>query len=98
MFRSVITLESFANKAEAINKANGTRYGLAASIYTQNLETAQVISRRLKAGTVWINSHLRLGAEMESGGYRQSGFGRLPGPGGLDDFLETKHIYQEARV
>lgn len=98
IFGPVITLETFTSEAEAIDKANATRYGLAASVYTQSLRTAQLASRRLKAGTVWINSHLRIGAETETGGYRQSGFGRLHGPGGLDDFLETKHIYQEVRL
>jgi betaine-aldehyde dehydrogenase len=53
------------------------------------------MARAIKAGTVWINCHNRLMAEAETGGYRESGLGRLHGVEGLADFLETKHIYQE---
>ena len=53
------------------------------------------LSRAIRAGTVWVNSHLRLFAEGETGGFGRSGMGRLHGPEGLHDFLETKHIHLE---
>jgi acyl-CoA reductase-like NAD-dependent aldehyde dehydrogenase len=54
------------------------------------------VARALRNGTVWINDHNRLFAEAETGGYRRSGVGRLHGYEGLNDFLETKHIYRSA--
>ena len=53
------------------------------------------MGRKLKFGTVWLNSHNRLLAEVETGGYRESGIGRLHGVEAMNDFLETKHIYYE---
>lgn len=54
------------------------------------------VARALRNGTVWINDHNKLAAEAETGGYRRSGLGRLHGYAGLQDFLETKHIYRNA--
>lgn len=86
-------VEGFADEAEAVWKANATRYGLAAGIWTPDVGQAQRLSRALRFGTVWVNSHNRLFAEAETGGYKMSGLGRLHGPEGLNDFLETKHVY-----
>ena len=94
-FGPIITLEQFSNEQEAITKANATRFGLAASVYTQDFKTATQMSRKLRFGTIWLNSHNRLFAEAETGGYRQSGIGRLHGIEALDNFLETKHFYYE---
>jgi betaine-aldehyde dehydrogenase len=58
---------------------------------------AQLAARKIKAGTVWINCHNRLMVEAETGGYRDSGLGRLHGIEGLGPFLETKHIYTESK-
>ena len=96
LFGPIISLEAFSDEADAVRKANATRYGLAASVYTRDIGRALRLSRKLKFGTVWINSHNRLFAEAETGGYRESGIGRLHGVEGLNDFLETKHIYVEA--
>ena len=96
LFGPIVSLETFSDEADAIGKANATRYGLAASVYTRDIGRAMRLSRKLKFGTVWINSHNRLFAEAETGGYRESGIGRLHGAEGLNDFLETKHIYFEA--
>ena len=94
-FGPIITIERFSNEQEALSKANATCYGLAASVYTKDFNTAMRMSRKLKFGTVWLNSHNRLFAEVETGGYRQSGIGRLHGVDALDNFLETKHLYYE---
>ncbi|SMX23944.1 aldehyde dehydrogenase family protein [Boseongicola aestuarii] len=98
LFGPLVSVEHFACEAEAVHKANATPYGLAASVFTRDGARAMRASRAIRAGTVWINSHLRLFAEGETGGYGKSGLGRLHGPEGLHDFLETKHIYLEAGV
>ncbi len=95
LFGPIASVETFADEAEAVAMANATVYGLAASVFTRDLNRAMRMSRRIRAGTVWINSHTRLLAEAETGGFGQSGLGRLHGIEGLADFLETKHIYME---
>ncbi|MDH3263260.1 MAG: aldehyde dehydrogenase family protein [Paracoccaceae bacterium] len=95
LFGPIVSLETFGDEAEAVAKANATAYGLAASVHTSDVARAMRVSRAIRAGTVWINSHLRLFAEAETGGYGQSGLGRLHGLEGLHDFLETKHVYLE---
>jgi acyl-CoA reductase-like NAD-dependent aldehyde dehydrogenase len=96
LFGPIVSLETFADEAEAVHKANATRYGLAASVFTSDLARATRVSRAIRSGTVWLNCHNRLLAEGETGGYRHSGLGRLHGAEALNDFLETKHIYLEA--
>lgn len=94
LFGPIVSIETFETESEAIAKANATRFGLAASVFTQDLNRAMQVSRAIRAGTVWLNCHGRLFAEGETGGYRQSGLGRLHGVEGLHDFLETKHAGQ----
>ena len=96
LFGPIVSIESFDDEQEAIDRANATRYGLASSVYTRDLNCAMRMGRRLKFGTVWFNSHNRLMAEAETGGYRESGVGRLHGVEALNDFLETKHIFCDA--
>lgn len=96
LFGPIVSIETFEDEAEAVAKANATDYGLAASVFTQDVARSLRVARAIRAGTVWVNSHLRLFAEAETGGYGKSGLGRLHGPEGLHDFLETKHIYVEA--
>jgi len=95
LFGPIVSLETWGDEAEAVAKANASAYGLAASVFTQDGARALRLSRRIRAGTVWVNSHLRLFAEGETGGFGRSGLGRLHGPEGLSDFLETKHVYIE---
>lgn len=95
LFGPITSVETFADETEAVAMANATVYGLAASVFTRDLNRAMRMSRRIRSGTVWINSHTRLLAEAETGGFGQSGLGRLHGIEGLADFLETKHVYME---
>ncbi|MBF9031622.1 aldehyde dehydrogenase family protein [Rhodobacterales bacterium HKCCE3408] len=95
LFGPIVSLETFADEQEAAAKANATSYGLAASVFTSDGSRALRMARAIRSGTVWINSHLRLFAEGETGGYGKSGLGRLHGSEGLYDFMETKHIYLE---
>jgi betaine-aldehyde dehydrogenase len=96
LFGPIVSLERFSDETEALTKSNATRFGLAASVFTNDLKRAMRMARKLKFGTVWLNSHNRLLAEAETGGYRESGNGRLHGVEAMNDFLETKHIYYEA--
>ena len=95
LFSPILMVERFASEDAAVASANATRYGLAASVHTTDHARARRVARALKSGTVWINCHNRLFAEAETGGYRESGMGRLHGLEGLSDFMETKHIYAE---
>jgi acyl-CoA reductase-like NAD-dependent aldehyde dehydrogenase len=96
LFGPFVIAEVFRSDEEAIERGNATRYGLAASVWTANQRRAHHVARRLKSGTVWINAHNKLFAEAETGGYRESGYGRLHGVEGLNDFMESKHVYFEA--
>ncbi len=87
-------LEGFESEVEAVEKANDTVFGLSASVWTRDGARALRVARRLRNGTVWINDHNKLFAEAETGGYRQSGLGRLHGYDAFMDFTELKHVYQ----
>ena len=95
LFGPIVSLERFTTEEEAVQKSNATRFGLAASVYTDDLNVSMRMGRKLRFGTVWLNCHNRLLAEVETGGYRESGIGRLHGIEAMNDFLETKHIYYE---
>lgn len=95
IFGPFLVFETFGDDQEAISRANATRYGLAASVWTADRNRAERISRELASGTVWINSYNKLMAEAETGGYRQSGIGRLHGTEAMNDFLQTKHVYYD---
>ncbi|MES2363555.1 MAG: aldehyde dehydrogenase family protein [Pseudomonadota bacterium] len=95
LFGPLLVIERFRNEDEAVSRANATRFGLAASVWSSDMKKSRRIAARLRSGTVWSNSHNRLFAEAETGGFRDSGYGRLHGAEGLNDFLQTKHFYFE---
>jgi acyl-CoA reductase-like NAD-dependent aldehyde dehydrogenase len=95
VFGPVLTLQRFYGEEDAIHRANDSRFGLAASVWSADLQRAQRVASRIKAGTVWLNMHGRLAAEIETGGYKESGLGRLHGVQGLEEFLQTKHVAWE---
>ncbi len=94
-FGPVVNIEMVSDDADAVRKANATRYGLSASVWTRDLARAHRLARTIKSGTVWINDHNRLIPEVETGGRGDSGIGRLHGVEGLNEFLETKHVFQD---
>ena len=98
IFGPILTIQSFSDDDEALALANRTNYGLAASVWTRDLRRAQHLARRIESGTVWLNKHGQLHAEIETGGYKESGLGRLHGVEGLHEFLQTKHISWETGV
>jgi acyl-CoA reductase-like NAD-dependent aldehyde dehydrogenase len=83
---------------EAIELANGTRYGLGANVYTRDLKNAVRCMRELRAGTVWINDPLTDNDAGPFGGFKQSGLGRELGREGLEAFQETKHVHIETEI
>jgi aldehyde dehydrogenase (NAD+) len=87
IFGPVVVLMTFRTPGEAIELANNTRYGLAASVWTENINLALDVAPQLKAGTVWINCTNVFDAASGFGGYRESGFGREGGREGLWEYV-----------
>lgn len=75
-----------------MTQANDTEFGLAASVWTRDFSTAHRISRRLRAGTVWINTHSMFDAALPIGGVKQSGYGRDSGLLAMDNYLDGKTV------
>jgi aldehyde dehydrogenase (NAD+) len=88
IFGPVVVLMTFRTPAEAVELANNTRYGLAASVWTENINLALDIAPQLQAGTVWINCTNVFDAASGFGGYRESGFGREGGREGLREYVK----------
>ncbi len=93
IFGPVLSVMTFKDVDEAIALANDTMYGLAAAVWTRDLNTALKAAKGIRAGTVWVNSYHTAGLPfMPYGGYKQSGIGRELGRHGLMEYLETKAI------
>lgn len=90
IFGPVLVAMTFRTPSEAVALANNTRYGLAASIWTENINLALDIAPKVKAGSVWINCTNVFDAASGFGGYRESGFGREGGKEGLYEYLKPK--------
>lgn len=93
IFGPVANVIPFEDEDEAIMQANDTDYGLAAGIWTRDLSRAHRVTKRMRAGTVWINTALTSDLSLPFGGYGQSGWGRERGYEGLEPYLETKAVY-----
>jgi len=94
IFGPVVCAIPFNDKEldQIVHRANDSVFGLAASVWTQNLSTAHKVARGLRAGTVWINCHNVFDASLPFGGYKQSGWGREMGSEVLNSYTETKAV------
>jgi len=90
IFGPVMVAMTFRTPDEAIQLANNTRYGLAASVWSENINTALDMAARIKAGVIWVNSTNQLDAAVGFGGMRESGYGREGGREGMLAYLKPK--------
>ncbi len=92
VFGPVAAVCAFDDVDNVVRQANDTRYGLAASVWTQNISKAHRVSAAIKAGTVWINGHSYFSPELPKGGWKESGWGVENNAEGLDNYLQTKTV------
>lgn len=93
IFGPVLTITAFDDFDEAMRLANDTPFGLAASIWSRDLETSLQATRQIKAGRVWVNTTIAGGPELPSGGFKQSGIGRETGRYGVEEYTELKSVH-----
>ncbi|CAL8465907.1 g5443 [Coccomyxa elongata] len=93
IFGPVQSILKWSSVEEVIRRANDTEYGLAAGVFTKNINLANTISRALKAGTVWVNTWNQFDAGVPFGGYKTSGIGREKGEAALAHYTQTKAVY-----
>ena len=96
IFGPVLVIMSFRTQAEGIKLANDTRYGLSASVWSENINRAMHVAPELIAGVVWINCHNKFDAACGFGGVKESGFGREGGKEGLYEYLKPLKIKSKA--
>src|SRR5699024_8494939 len=92
IFGPVVTIQKFANEDEAIELANGTKYGLAGAVFTKDSVKALRVIKKLRSGITWINTYHETYYEAPWGGYKESGIGRSLSEAGLSEFSELKQI------
>ena len=95
VFGPVLALTPFRDDEEVLAAANATRFGLAAGVWTRDLNRAHTMAKRLQAGTVWINTYRALTFNSPFGGYKASGLGRANGMESVDQYLQTKSVWVE---
>ncbi|MGF0313354.1 aldehyde dehydrogenase family protein [Rhodococcus sp. IEGM1428] len=98
IFGPVFTVQVFADVADAEAKANDTRFGLAASIFTTHLGTATRMQNNLNFGTIWINTHLVISPEVPISGFAMSGLGTENSEAGFLEFTRVKHVMVDSRI
>jgi 1-pyrroline dehydrogenase len=93
VFGPVVTVQPFSSDDEAIAMANGVRYGLAASVFSESVGRAMKVAARLDFGTVWVNEHLfPLASEMPHGGFKESGYGKDMSAYSMEEYTRIKHV------
>ena len=92
VFGPVATFEVFDSEVDAITRANATEMGLAAGLFTNDINISRRVSREIQAGTIWTNAWAAINDGFAEGGYKASGIGRLRGPLAITDFQEAKTV------
>ena len=93
IFGPVLCLIPFKDEADAIAIANDTRFGLAAGVWTNDIKCANRMIKKIRAGTVWVNTYRRTGYSMPFGGMKQSGLGRENGREAIHEYTEVKSVW-----
>ncbi|MDO9416132.1 aldehyde dehydrogenase family protein [Pararhizobium sp.] len=92
VFGPVLSILTFETTEEAIRIANSIDYGLSAGVWSRDFDTCMTIGRRVRAGTIWMNTFMDGASELPFGGYKQSGQGRELGRHAVEDYTETKTL------
>jgi 1-pyrroline dehydrogenase len=92
VFGPVVTVQRFSDEETAIRWANDVRFGLAASVFTNDIGRAMRVAKAIQFGTVWINEHFTLVSEMPHGGFKESGYGKDGSMYALEDYTIVKHV------
>jgi len=93
VFGPVLSVIKFKDEEDAVRIANDIAYGLGAGVWTQSVKRAHGMARRIKAGTVWVNTYRAVSFLMPFGGYKASGLGRENGIEAIDGYLQTKSVW-----
>ena len=97
IFGPVLAVTPFDDEAEAVRLANGTVYGLAAAVWTEDMHAAHRLSAAVRAGTVWVNCFDKSSLATPFGGFKQSGFGRDRSPHAIDKYTDLKTVWTAYR-
>jgi len=95
IFGPVMSVLKFESEEEVVERANNTQYGLAAGVFTKDIQRAHRVVARLQAGTCWINNYNLTPIEMPFGGYKQSGIGRENSLTTIEHYTQLKSVYVE---